>query len=305
MSTTDKVKTGLDECRMLALGAQVLIGFQFQGAFQARFADLTPLSKQAHIAGVLLLITALGLLIVPSTQHLIVEEMQATRRIQTIVTRCLDLSLLFLGGAFSLDVAIAVGAAVGLGWALACGLIVFAGTVALWFAWPLRVRSRTGKTQRMTAGQRKSEEPSLSKKIDQMLTEARTVLPGAQALLGFQLTVCFSETFAGLSTSLKTAHLTALLLVAVTIMLLMTPAAYHRIVYLGEDSSDILRVGTRTITLATIPLAAALAIDTYVTCVHTLGRPIVALCIGSLVFCALLTAWISYPMLAKKRSARR
>ena len=45
------------------------------------------------------------------------------------------------------------------------------------------------------ASQRQSEETPLPKQIDQMLTEARTILPGAQALLGFQLTVFLTESF--------------------------------------------------------------------------------------------------------------
>jgi hypothetical protein len=60
MSSVEKVKIGLDECRMLALGAQVLIGFQFQGVFQPGFVELPPSSKVAQIGGLLLLLASLG-----------------------------------------------------------------------------------------------------------------------------------------------------------------------------------------------------------------------------------------------------
>jgi hypothetical protein len=39
---------------------------------------------------------------------------------------------------------------------------------------------------------------------------------------------------------------------------------YHRIVYLGEDSEDMHRVGSTLITAATVPLALGLAGDVYV-----------------------------------------
>ena len=68
MSTVEKVKIGLNECRMLGLGAQVLIGFQFQGVFQPRFSKLPTSSHIAQIGGLVLLLARLGALIVPSTQ---------------------------------------------------------------------------------------------------------------------------------------------------------------------------------------------------------------------------------------------
>jgi len=82
------------------------------------------------------------------------------------------------------------------------------------------------------------EEPGLHEKIDQMLTEARVILPGAQALLGFQLAIVLTEAFAKLPPEIKLTHGAALVLVAVSIILLMTPAAYHRIVYGGRIRQD-------------------------------------------------------------------
>jgi hypothetical protein len=299
MSTVERVKIGLDECRMLALGAQVLIGFQFQGVFQPGFADLPSSSKMAHIAGLLLLLGSLGFLIVPSTQHILAERLRATRRIETILTRCLDMSLLPLAGALALDVGIAVRTSAGGRWALVCGAAIFLAALGLWFAWTIAARSTKGAQERMMASQRKSEETPLAKQIEQMLTEARTVLPGAQALLGFQLTVFLAESFAKLHVALKVTHVAALLLIALSVLLLMTPAAYHRIVYAGEDSKDVLRVGSRTVTLATIPLGAALALDTYVVCSHAFDAPVVAAWIAGAVFCGLIAAWLLFPILAR------
>jgi hypothetical protein len=299
MSTVEKVKIGLDECRMLALGVQVLVGFQFHGVFQPRFADLPPSSKMAQIVGLLLLLASLGALIVPSTQHIIAERFRATRRIETILTRCLDLSLMPLAAALSLDVGVALRTSMDDAFAIAVAAAIFVTALGLWFAWALVARSRKGIQERKMAAHRKSEVTPLPKQIEQMLTEARTVLPGAQALLGFQLTAFLAESFARLSSGLKVAHVSALLLVAVTVLLLMTPAAYHRILYAGEDSQDVLRVGSRTVTFATFPLSAALALDTYVVSAHALDAPVAAAWIGGVVFCGLTGAWLVYPVLAR------
>ncbi len=69
-----------------------------------------------------------------------------------------------------------------------------------------------------------------------MLTEARVNLPGAQALLGFQLAIVLTETFEKLPILPRMLHATALLSVALSVTLLITPAALHRIVWAGEDT---------------------------------------------------------------------
>jgi uncharacterized protein DUF6328 len=85
-----------------------------------------------------------------------------------------------------------------------------------------------------------------------MLTEARVIIPGAQALLGFQLTVTLTRAFEQLPFESKLAHAAALCCIALSIILLMAPAALHRISFGGEDSADFLRIGSVS---APLPLA--------------------------------------------------
>ena len=61
------------------------------------------------------------------------------------------------------------------------------------------------------------------------IEEARVVLPGIQALFGFQLIAVFNERFRQLSEGEQLIHFTAIMLVAIAIALIMTPAAYHRL----------------------------------------------------------------------------
>jgi Family of unknown function (DUF6328) len=108
----------------------------------------------------------------------------------------------------------------------------------------------------MTSGQ--IEKPSntpLHAKIEQLLTEARVVLPGAQALFGFQLAIVLTQSFERLPSMSKAVHAASLFLVALAIVMLMAPAAYHRIVYAGEDTQDMYRIGSALVTVATVPLA--------------------------------------------------
>jgi hypothetical protein len=72
MELDGKLKTALDESRLLILGAQVLFGFQFQSVFQEQFAEVPRASQLVQCASLLLLLTAVCFLIAPSMYHQIV-----------------------------------------------------------------------------------------------------------------------------------------------------------------------------------------------------------------------------------------
>ena len=56
-------------------------------------------------------------------------------------------------------------------------------------------------------GKKETEKPTpLSTKVDQLLTEARIIIPGAQALLGFQFAVTLTRAFEQLPVFAKLAR---------------------------------------------------------------------------------------------------
>ena len=65
-SLQKKLKTALNETRLLVLGSQILLGFQFQGVFQESFGELSPLARSLDAVALLLMVTTLGLLTAPS-----------------------------------------------------------------------------------------------------------------------------------------------------------------------------------------------------------------------------------------------
>src|SRR5204863_5078521 len=78
-------------------------------------------------------------------------------------------------------------------------------------------------------GQEKHEELPLSKAAEYLLDECRMVLPGIQALFGFQLIAVFNSAFGEkLSSSKQRLHLLAIALLTIAIAIIMTPAALHR-----------------------------------------------------------------------------
>lgn len=104
----------------------------------------------------------------------------------------------------------------------------------------------------------------LKDKIEQALTECRVVLPGAQALLGFQFATFLMESFEKLPTSSKIVHIVSLCFIALSVILLMAPAAYHRIVEEGENTEHFHNVANRLLIGAMVPLALGICGDFFI-----------------------------------------
>jgi hypothetical protein len=114
----------------------------------------------------------------------------------------------------------------------------------------------------MSDGQK--EELPLSKAAEFLLDECRMVLPGIQALLGFQLIVVFSPGFdVKLQGPEQRLHLFAIALVAVAVAIIMTPAAYNRQTGPREVTSRFIRISTRLLLMSMLPLAVGICLDFY------------------------------------------
>ena len=109
-----------------------------------------------------------------------------------------------------------------------------------------------------------ADSSELDEQIRHALTEIRMVLPGAQALLGFQFITVVLEDFEKLPESMKQLHLASLGLMTLAVILLMTPAAYHRVVEKGENTEHFLDFCSRMLLISLLPLAAGVAGDFYV-----------------------------------------
>jgi hypothetical protein len=308
VSLSKKIKTSLDETRTLMLGAQILLGFQFHGAFQQRFDALPPQAKLVDAVALGLMLASVGLLIAPSALHRIVDRGESTGRMQATTSVCAALALVPFAIALGIDLSIALsrilessagGQVAGATFALLA--------IAAWFGSGWFMKRHHGGSERRQAkaewGDR--EIAPLHSRIEQMLTEARVILPGAQALLGFQLAIVLTDSFEKLSTLPRLLHGVALLCVALSIALLMTPAAIHRIVWAGEDSAALLRSGGRITVLAMVPLALGMAADSYVVLSRILASAGSAAVAASLVLVALISLWFGWPGIERWRRNRQ
>ena len=297
MQLSKKIKTALDETRMLILGAQILLGFELRAAFSEGFDKLPVHARHLEALALMLMVISVALMITPGTYHRIVEGGRDSGAFHKVTSVIADLSLLPFALALGIDVFVSIEHVFGSPTALAVGIGATLIALALWYGMPRAVAQRTGQKERaMTERQRDERPPTpLHTKIEQMLTEARVILPGAQALFGFQLAIVLTQSFETLPELSRAIHAVSLGLVALAVMLLMAPAAYHRIVYAGEDTQDMHRVGSALMTAATAPLALGLAGDIYVVIGKIIG-PATGLAAGVFGLLVLLGLWYGYPL---------
>jgi hypothetical protein len=220
-----KLKTALDESRLLILGAQVLFGFAFQAAFQELFAQIDTEGRAAQLVARLLCLSV-AFLIEPSLYHQIACRGRTLHRSLGIATSFAGLSLLplTLGLGASVVFERFAGKEAGLTFG---GLLAATGLTLLYgLGFALRKERKALPPE---------SETSLKTKIEQLLTEARVIIPGGQALLGFQFVGTLTKSFESLPLEIKWVHAAALAAVALSVLLLMTPAALHRLAFHGED----------------------------------------------------------------------
>jgi hypothetical protein len=109
---------------------------------------------------------------------------------------------------------------------------------------------------------RKAE--SLDEEVGRVIEESRMVLPGIQAIFGFQLIAVFNQRFeTGLAPHERYLPLAATILVAVSIALIMAPAAYHRQAEPGIISRYFVDLASRLLTAAMLPLQFAIALEVF------------------------------------------
>jgi len=109
------------------------------------------------------------------------------------------------------------------------------------------------------------QELSLNDAATHVLEECRTVVPGMQALFGFQLIAVFSATFKEqLPPAERMLHLVAIVLVTIAIVLVMAPAALHRQTEPEAVSRRFISISSRLLMASMAPLAIGICLDIYV-----------------------------------------
>lgn len=129
------------------------------------------------------------------------------------------------------------------------------------------------------------------------------VLPGIQALFGFQLIAVFNSNFkVNLSNDEQVVHLIAILLVAVAAILVVAPAAYHRQAK-HQISEHFIELSSSFLAWAMAPLALGTCLDIYIVTRVILTSPVYSLVITLFISAIYAWTWFILPKLRARRIA--
>ena len=284
---------------MLVLGAEVLVGFEFTAFFQDGFKSLSARSQILNLIGLALMVFTLVLLLSPGVFHQLVEKGRDTMDVHRFATTVIEVALLPFALGLGTTLYIAAeridGAASGIAFGLAATLI--AGL--FWYGPRLlpgarrRTRSEGHDVNRDKDSQEQNQ-TSIHDKIRQVLTEARVIIPGNQALMGFQFAVILQKGFNELPLWAKWLHLSSLSLISLSTVLLLTPASYHRVVERGEETQDFFRVASGLVLSSLPPLALGLCVDFFIVIYKLSGRITPAVVGGGALLILSFGLWFGY-----------
>ena len=140
------------------------------------------------------------------------------------------------------------------------------------------------------------EEPKLSKITEILIDECRMILPGIQALFGFQLVAVFNSTFDQKLTSLEQRlHLLAIALIGVAIVIIMTPPAYHRQTGPQHVTEQFIHLSTRLLLISMVPLALSIGLDLYLISRLILNDVFISLLIALALLILFFLLWFVLP----------
>jgi len=159
----------------------------------------------------------------------------------------------------------------------------------------------TSEAVKMDVDKHRQYRQSLGDQVNNIEQEARMLLPGIQALFGFQLMAVFNQGFkANLLPFEQALHLLALLLVSISGILVVAPAAYHRQAN-HQISKHFVELSSKYLASSMAPLALGTCVDIYLVAKVIVGTNWISLVTASIVFFLYTWIWFVLPRLRAKK----
>ena len=135
----------------------------------------------------------------------------------------------------------------------------------------------------------------VNRELGELLNELRVALPGVQVLFAFLLSVPFQQRFTAVTAFQRDVYYATLLMSALSIVLLIAPAAQHRVLFRMADKEPMLfRSNTYAITgLLCLGVALARAVLLVTSYLFDSGLAIIT---ASVAMVIILAFWVVVPL---------
>jgi Family of unknown function (DUF6328) len=104
-----------------------------------------------------------------------------------------------------------------------------------------------------------SERDQLARNLNELLQEVRVAQTGVQILVGFLLSIAFTERYAHAGAFIKTTHLLTVLFAVTAVALFIAPAAWHRMLFRQGLREEIIQISDRFAVAGLVSLAIAMS----------------------------------------------
>jgi hypothetical protein len=139
----------------------------------------------------------------------------------------------------------------------------------------------------------------VDRELVELLNEIRVVLPGAQVLFAFLLTVPFMNRFTDLAPTDRDAYFAAFVCTAVGTSMFMAPTMHHRLRFREHDKERMLLGFNKFVLAGSVFLAAAIALSVYVV-TGMLFRSVWAAVAGAAFAAWLAALWFVLPLTQRR-----
>ena len=326
-SLSEQTQNALDEGRTLILGAQILVGALYRTGFEPGFDQFPDSSKAITVIALGIVLIAITLLIAPAPYHRIAEQGRDEPAFNDFVLQIMRFALLPFAFSLGLTIYVATAKVLNPAVGLVLGIISAALAIIFWYALefiprylkhalpgaivefvpdPQKDEAANNQQEEVQKemSEKKKEDPQkeLDYQVRHVLTEARMVLPGAQALLGFQFVTFVLTDFDKLPESSRQVHLASLLMMGISTILLMTPAAFHRLAEHGRNTENFTRFAGKILMAALVPLALGICGDLFVVVRKTTHSAGIGIAVTLAILAFSYVLWFAYPI-HRRRSA--
>lgn len=145
------------------------------------------------------------------------------------------------------------------------------------------------------------EQISLDSSTAHILEECRMVLPGIQALFGFQLIAVFNVGFHQDLTSFEQKlHLISIFFVVISIILVMAPAALHRRTQPRSVSDRFIEISSLLLLWGMLVLASGICLEVYLISKIIINNKLFAFFLSLGIFFLFILFWLWLPCREKR-----
>ena len=137
------------------------------------------------------------------------------------------------------------------------------------------------------------------RELGELLQEMRVAITGVQVLFAFLLTVPFSQGYKSIDASEKRVYLAAVLAAAVSSLLLIAPAANHRLLFRDGTKEHLLRAANRLVIAGLFTLALGIGLSLYLVTTIVYDDTLAAILATGIAVLTVFT-WFVFPRLLKE-----